>query len=194
MKTYSIIAKTNSYIANRDLMFNGSTEVVLRSNLSLKEAHSILLDMFNEYYSDKRGYAVNWGLAVCFSRGFVEGAVPTFSDGTRSFSYDSRTFSIIVEEQLDDVEKRFEVHYATGVEDICIDSFDTLDEAKRYIDDKDFEVVAENESEQNFSSSKIAHLYVIDREDYVYDEDGELIDLAEVLYSSNYFYSDSFKY
>lgn len=97
MKTYSIIAKTNSYIANRDLMFNGSTEVVLRSNLSLKKAHSILLDMFNEYYSDKRGYAVNWGLAVCFSRDFVEGAVPTFSDGTRSFSYDSRTFSIIEE-------------------------------------------------------------------------------------------------
>ncbi len=94
MQTYKIIAKTNSYIANRDVMFNGNCYVTLEKDLTLPEAKKHLLEMYNEKFEDTRPYAENWGLAVIQSRNYVHGACRTFSDGTRSFSWDSRTFSI----------------------------------------------------------------------------------------------------
>ncbi len=98
MTTYSIIAETNSFIAQRDSMFNGHTEVVLKSNLSLKEAYRELLDMYNNCFEDSRSYARNWGLAVIQSARHIDGASNTHADGTRSFTYDSRMFRIEEEE------------------------------------------------------------------------------------------------
>ena len=98
MTTYRIIGKTNGYIVNRDSNFKGRTEIVIESNLSLKEAQSQLLDMYNEKYGDERPFASNWGMAVIQSKPFVFGATPTFGDGTRSFDWDSRSYSIELEE------------------------------------------------------------------------------------------------
>lgn len=64
MKTYRIIAETNSWIAARDGQFNGKTNIVVESGLSLKEAHRMLLDMYNTKYESERPYAANWGMAV----------------------------------------------------------------------------------------------------------------------------------
>lgn len=94
MAIYRIIGKTNSYIANRDAKFRGKTEIVVEDRLSLKEAYSKLLSMYNEMYKDERPYAHNWGLAVIQSQSYAFGAVPTFSDGTRRFEYDGRSYSI----------------------------------------------------------------------------------------------------
>lgn len=96
--TYSIIAKTNGYIAQRDSMFSGKTEVTIHTGLTLKEAHKVLLDMYNDVFSDERGYASNWGLAVIQSNNHSDGAQPTCNDGTRTFEYDSRTFTIVEED------------------------------------------------------------------------------------------------
>ena len=95
--TYSIIAQTNGYIAQKDIMFSGKTEVILHNELSLKEAYSILLDMYNDMFSDDRNYAPNWGLAVIQSKDHSDGARPTNCDKTRSFEYDSRIFTIVEE-------------------------------------------------------------------------------------------------
>lgn len=94
MPTYRIVARTNAYIAQRDSMFNGKTEVVLENNLSLSQARKSLLDMYNDRFSDERPYASNWGMAVIQSAKHTDGATATNSDGTRSFEYDSRVFSI----------------------------------------------------------------------------------------------------
>lgn len=93
MKAYKIIGKTNGWIAQRDSMFKGQTEIVLAENLSLSQAYQSLLDKYNELYSDERSYAPNWGMAVIQSA-HKGGASATRSDGTRSFEHDSRTFSI----------------------------------------------------------------------------------------------------
>lgn len=94
MPTYKIVARTNAYIAQRDSMFNGNTEVVLENNLSLSQARKSLLDMYNDRFSDERPYASNWGMAVIQSARHTDGATATNSDGTRSFEYDGRVFSI----------------------------------------------------------------------------------------------------
>lgn len=90
MTTYSIkLTYQNPYIGSR----NGGNKT-LESGLTLKEAYQKLLDLYNDKYSDERPYAPNWGLAVIQSRPYAFGAVPTFSDGTRSFDWDSRVYSI----------------------------------------------------------------------------------------------------
>lgn len=100
MKTYSIIAETNPYIAQRDARFNGRTRVVLESGLTLKEAYKELLDMYNRMFECERPYAANWGLAVIQSAPCLFGACKTFQDGTRTFDYDSRTYTI--EEEMEE--------------------------------------------------------------------------------------------
>lgn len=102
MKTYKITASTNGYIASRDIMFNGNTEVTLESGLTLKEAQKILLDMFNDKFDWELGYSQNWGIAVIKSARRMEGASKTYSDGTRSFGWDSRTFSIEAETETEE--------------------------------------------------------------------------------------------
>ena len=99
MKTYKIIGKTNSYIANRDARFNGKTEILVMGNLTLKEAQKELLAMYNGEFGGERAYAPNWGIAVIQSKNSAFGA-GSHPDGTRFFEYDSRVFSI--EEQYED--------------------------------------------------------------------------------------------
>lgn len=91
---YKITARTNAYIANRDAMFNGKTEITLVSNLTIEQARESLLFLYNEKYSCERHYARNWGLAVIQSRKSAFGASPTFRDGTRSFDFDGRVYKI----------------------------------------------------------------------------------------------------
>ena len=95
-KTFKIIGRTNGWIAARDSQFKGKTEIVIADNLTLKEARRRLLSMFNECY--ELGCS-NWGMAVIASKERAEGAYKTHEDGTRSFDYDSRTFSIEEDEQ-----------------------------------------------------------------------------------------------
>ena len=95
-KTFKIIGRTNGWITARDSQFNGKTEIVVEKNLTLKEAQGKLLSMFNECY--ELGCS-NWGAAVMARKNRAEGAYKTHEDGTRSFDYDSRTFSIEEEEQ-----------------------------------------------------------------------------------------------
>lgn len=95
-KTFKIIGRTNGWIAARDSQFKGKTEIVIADNLTLKEARRRLLSMFNECY--ELGCS-NWGMAVIASKERAEGAYKTHEDGTHSFDYDSRSFSIEEEEQ-----------------------------------------------------------------------------------------------
>ena len=96
-KKYRIIGETNGWIAARDSQFKGKAEIVIADNLTLKEAQKRLLSMFNECY--ELGCS-NWGMAVIARKKRAEGAYPTHEDGTRSFDYDSRTFSIEEEETI----------------------------------------------------------------------------------------------
>lgn len=95
MNTYRITGTTNAWIAARDGQFNGKTEIVLEHGLTLKDAQRRLLELFNERYDTSY---TNWGIAVSATKGRFEGAIPSFTDGTRSFEYDSRTYRIEEEE------------------------------------------------------------------------------------------------
>lgn len=88
---YKIIGTTNGYIAARDTMFREKTEIVISTELTLKQAYKELLDIYNNLFDRD---VTNWGIAVILSRGH-NGAVRTHSDGTRELNYDSRTFKII---------------------------------------------------------------------------------------------------
>lgn len=89
MTTYKITRRTDGYIASRN--YNGKTQKkTIESGLTLKEAQSMLLDMFNR---DNDTSFRNWGLAVAWSRKRIDCAY-TSMDGSRSYSYDSRTYGI----------------------------------------------------------------------------------------------------
>lgn len=88
---YQIIGRTNGYIANRDIHFNGKTTIVIDSDLTLKEAQRKLLDFYNEDYNT---YYSNWGLVRCND----PYRTSTRKDGTRSYEYDSRYYSIEVQD------------------------------------------------------------------------------------------------
>lgn len=92
MKKYKIIGKTNGWIAQRDIHFNGKTMIILADGLTLKEAQQKLLDFFNEDYNT---YFSNWGLVRC---NYSE-VSSSHKDGTRSYEYDSRYYSIEEEEE-----------------------------------------------------------------------------------------------
>ena len=93
---FKIVGRTNGWIAERDTQFKGKTEITITGNLTLKEAQRKLLSMFNDLY--ELGCS-NWGMAVIATKKRAEGAYETHEDGTRSFDYDSRTFSIEEEEE-----------------------------------------------------------------------------------------------
>ena len=95
MVTYRIKSRTNGYIASRDAAFSGKTEVTITNGLTMKEARKKLLQMFNRTFGTSY---TNWGIAVRMTIDDVFGARPTFSDGTRAFDYDGRTYSIEKEE------------------------------------------------------------------------------------------------
>lgn len=92
---YRIVVETNGWIANRDPMFKPyQTKAVIEDGLTWKEAKVMLLDLFNAKFEWQVGYASNWGMAVIKTKKFADGANKTHRDGTRSFSWDSRVFSI----------------------------------------------------------------------------------------------------
>lgn len=110
--TYKIIGHTNPYIAKRDIHFNGKTTITLATGLTLKEAQQNLLQFFNDDYGT---YFSNWGLVRC-NHPFE---ASTHKDGTRSYEYDSRKYSI--EKEIYVIRDR-----EAGNE---IDEFETMDEA-----------------------------------------------------------------
>lgn len=82
METYRIIAKTNLYIAQRDVkIFNGKTKVVLHTGLSLDAAQAKLTEMGEEDYDGE------------FDLFFHD------ANGM-SYEYDSRYF--IIEKEVED--------------------------------------------------------------------------------------------
>lgn len=87
MKTYKITAKTNGYIASRDIHFNGREEYSVKTGLSLKEAQQNLIEFFNSDYDTNFS---NWGLI----RINHPNNSSSFPDGTRSYEYDSRYYRI----------------------------------------------------------------------------------------------------
>lgn len=89
---YKIIARTNPWIASRDIHFNGRTSYVMLQDLTLREAHAMLLSYFN---SDYETYFSNWGLARCN----YPCDTCSHADGTRSYYYDSRYYSIEKQEE-----------------------------------------------------------------------------------------------
>ena len=89
MKTYCIIGRTNSWIAQRDITFNGKCNIILSSGLSLKQAKSQLLKMFKDDYEV---YYPNWGVVMNSNLGKFNCC--HYSDDTYSYNYDSRTFAI----------------------------------------------------------------------------------------------------
>ena len=94
-RTYRIIGKTNSWIAQR----NGwrKTAIVISSNLTLKQAKDALLSMFS---NDYEVYLPNWGCVMSSKIG--RDYVSHYKDGTYSYEYDSRYYSI--EKEVDDSE------------------------------------------------------------------------------------------
>ena len=92
---FKIVGKTNGYIAGRDILFNGKTEITLADNLSLKEAQKWLLEYLNEKFELGMN---NWGSATLAVRSLAERAWSN-EDGTRGFTYDSRYSSIEEEDE-----------------------------------------------------------------------------------------------
>ena len=90
MDTYKIVGKTNPWIANRDIDFNGKCTIVIGHGLTLKEAQAKLLEMYNNDNEQKIGlpYA-NWGLVRCNDKNTW-----SHNDGTRGYEYDSRYYYI----------------------------------------------------------------------------------------------------
>lgn len=94
MKTYKIVGETNGYIASRDFAFNGKPEIVLEEGLTLKDANRKLLEMFNDDYDTELGSRLpNWGLVIA-----QDWPATHHQDGTYSYEYDSRYYSVEEEE------------------------------------------------------------------------------------------------
>lgn len=84
---YKIIGKTNGWIAQRDILFKGKTEITIADSLTLKEAQEKILDFFNEDYDT---CYQNWGLVRCN----YPYQSSSCKDGTRGYEYDSRYYCI----------------------------------------------------------------------------------------------------
>ena len=91
--TYRIIGNTNSWIAQRDINFAGKTEITIKSGLTLSQAREALLDLFCQDYDV---YFPNWGVAMNSKLGRTYAS--HCQDGTYSYWWDSRTYSIEEEE------------------------------------------------------------------------------------------------
>ena len=98
MKTYKIIGKTNGWIASRDSRFNGKCEITIEEGLKIRDAQKKLVEMFNKDYATCYN---NWGI-VRLRHPFH---TSSFKDGTRSYEYDSRTYSIELDKWLIDTKK-----------------------------------------------------------------------------------------
>lgn len=91
-KSYRIVGKTNGWIAQRDVNFNGKTEVIFEKHMTLKEARKKLLEWFNNDYDL---CCPNWGSAMNSKEGRDNASR---YDGLYSYWWDSRSYSIEEEE------------------------------------------------------------------------------------------------
>lgn len=95
METYRIVVTTDPYNAQRHVGFDRFTHrKVIKTGLSLKEAHGILLDIFNGIAENEGKYFPNWGLAVAWRGCTTFYARLTRKDGTRGFRYDVFNYEI----------------------------------------------------------------------------------------------------
>lgn len=90
---YSIIKRTNGHIASRSAIFKGRTELVLYSNLTLREAQKTLVELYNKEYDTCH---TTWG-TIRRSNPFL---TATFTDGTRSYEYDSKFTHIVPDNEI----------------------------------------------------------------------------------------------
>lgn len=130
---YRIIARTNPYIAQRDMrIFKGKTLVTLEENLTLDQAKFELDNMAQNYYESEGGY--DWG----FHGG----------DGMR-FEWDSRYFSI---EEMPVVTFSIETYKSNA--EIRIDSSDEREDWVNVTISSD-EIDREESTEQNLKDIKL---------------------------------------
>lgn len=83
--------QVGSFKAHRKVLFE--TE-------SLEEANGKILERYNDYFGDERGYANTWDEAVKASEPFIDGAQDNSFSGLCVLKYDGYTYE--VEEDLDD--------------------------------------------------------------------------------------------
>lgn len=160
---YRITGKTNGWIADRDSKFNGKCKIVIKDQLTLKDAYKELLDMYNKDNSDNS--APNWGIAVCQKKG----ASATFSDGTRCYEYDSRYYQIeelpykmtdLLKEEVQECAD-VELYCYTGkIHSIHTDNIMSLDKELNFkelycsgIEELDYEVM----DEDNYNNTVLAN-------------------------------------
>lgn len=87
--TYKLVGKTNPWIAQRDSLFLGKTEIIIKKGLTLKEARATLLKWFNNDYGLS---CKNMGSAMNCTEGRCH--LSRYNDGTYSYDWDSRTYAI----------------------------------------------------------------------------------------------------
>lgn len=87
---YKLIAKTNPYIAQRNIIFNGKCEITIEDNLTLKEAQKKLLEQFNKCNDTMY---LNWNLVVYNTRNRIDNAYYHVG-GMYGFHYDSKNYAI----------------------------------------------------------------------------------------------------
>jgi len=96
MKTYKIIGKTNPYIAQRDIHFNGKPEKVFETGLSRKTAQSTLLEWYNrDNECIGKPYRSTWAEARRW-----DGETFNHGGGCLGYNFDSRAYWI--EEETDE--------------------------------------------------------------------------------------------
>ena len=88
MKTYKITKQRDGERSKQ----------IISEGIELRDAQKELLQLFNNKFDT---CYKNWGIAVAATKGTCEGARPTFSDGTRSFSQDVYTWRIEEEHEED---------------------------------------------------------------------------------------------
>ena len=80
-QNYKIEGRTNGWIAQRDIAFKGNCKITICEKLDLKAAIAMLENMFYSDYDDCDN--IKDDNRFCYR-----------SDGTASYEYDSRYFSI----------------------------------------------------------------------------------------------------
>lgn len=73
---------------------------VLFETESSEEANGKILERYNDYFGDERGYANTWDEAVKASEPFIDGAQDNSFSGLCKLKYDGYTYEVV--EDLDD--------------------------------------------------------------------------------------------
>lgn len=139
MKTYKIIASTDAYSARRSALMNGNTKTTLDSGLSLKQAQKELLKMLIE---KTQSIIPNWGVAVNTKSDEFK-ARKSFSNGTRSFTIDVITYSIMEEKSKEKLIGDVRSYYHTMVamlnaDPFAVESEDIIEEIVTSIEHKGY--------------------------------------------------------